>query len=135
LSAASYHPPLYYWLLAAMIKVGLGTSAAGWLAALLALLWALAFVTALGAVAAVRIRGRRPRPGRARFGRRLPPPLDRACGPWTEGWDDRDMNLPASVGEDGRKFDDPAQVEDVRCLLSQPLCHDRLSPQHLAPVG
>lgn len=35
LSAASYHPPLYYWLLAAMIKVGLGIGAAGWLAALL----------------------------------------------------------------------------------------------------
>lgn len=35
LSAASYHPPLYYLVLAAMIKVGLGTGAAGWLAALL----------------------------------------------------------------------------------------------------
>ncbi len=33
LTAAAYHPPLYYWVLAAMIKVGLGTGAAGWLAA------------------------------------------------------------------------------------------------------
>ncbi|MFL5307690.1 MAG: ArnT family glycosyltransferase [Polyangia bacterium] len=35
LTAAAYHPPLYYLVLAAMIKVGLGTGAAGWLAALL----------------------------------------------------------------------------------------------------
>ncbi|HXT96189.1 MAG TPA: glycosyltransferase family 39 protein [Polyangia bacterium] len=35
LSAASYHPPLYYLVLAAMIKIGLGIGAAGWLAALL----------------------------------------------------------------------------------------------------
>jgi Dolichyl-phosphate-mannose-protein mannosyltransferase len=35
LSAACYHPPLYYLVVAAMIKIGLGTGAAGWLAALL----------------------------------------------------------------------------------------------------
>ena len=35
LSAESYHPPLYYLIVAALIKVGLGTGAAGWLAALL----------------------------------------------------------------------------------------------------
>ncbi len=35
MSAAAYHPPLYYFLLAAMIKAGLGLGAAGWLAALL----------------------------------------------------------------------------------------------------
>ncbi|MES1207033.1 MAG: glycosyltransferase family 39 protein [Pseudomonadota bacterium] len=35
LTAAAYHPPLYYFVLAAMIKAGLGTGAAGWLAAVL----------------------------------------------------------------------------------------------------
>ncbi len=35
LTAAAYHPPLYYLVLAAMIEAGLGTGAAGWLAALL----------------------------------------------------------------------------------------------------
>lgn len=35
LSAASYHPPLYYTIVAAMITIGLGIGAAGWLAALL----------------------------------------------------------------------------------------------------
>ena len=35
LSAESYHPPLYYLIVAALIRVGLGTGAVGWLAALL----------------------------------------------------------------------------------------------------
>jgi 4-amino-4-deoxy-L-arabinose transferase-like glycosyltransferase len=35
LNAESYHPPLYYLLVAGLIKLGLGTGAVGWLAALL----------------------------------------------------------------------------------------------------
>jgi len=29
-------------------------------------------------------------------------PLDRACGPWTEGWYDGEKDPPVSVGEDGQ---------------------------------